>query len=79
MSGCLWRLIPNVGSNAPLLIGRQFLENSQELPSLPQAQEAPEGLVCQEVQQVQQYQLAPSHQETPRKVQCHRASEYKYK
>lgn len=49
-------------------------EYSQELPSLQRVQEAPEGLVCQEVQQVQQYQLVPSHQETPRKVQDHKDS-----
>lgn len=46
-------------------------ENSQEHPSLQQVQEAPEGLVCQVVQQVQQCQAAPFHQETPRKGQEH--------
>jgi len=35
-------------------------------------QEDPEALVFQEVQQVQQYQLAPSHQETPREEQHHK-------
>lgn len=52
-----------------LLTGRTSLEYSQELPSLQRVQVAPEGLVCQEVQQVLRYQLVPSHQATPRKVQ----------
>lgn len=54
-----------------LNIRQNSQEYSQELPSLQQVQEAPEGLVYQEVQQVQRYQIVPSHQETPEKVQCH--------
>lgn len=46
-------------------------EYSQELPSLRQVLEDLEDLVFQEVQWAQQYQVAPSHQGTPRKVQQH--------
>lgn len=54
------------------VFGRYSPEYSQELLSLQRVQEAPEGLVCQGVQQVQRYQLVPSHQEIPRKVQYHK-------
>lgn len=42
---------------------------SQKHLSLLQVQEVPEDLVFQEVQQAQRYQIAPSHQESPWKVQ----------
>lgn len=55
-------------------LDKHFQKNSQELLSLQMIQEAPEGLVYQEVQQVQQYRLVPSHQETPRVGRRHKDS-----
>lgn len=48
-----------------------WTQYSQKHLSLLLVQEAPEDLVFQEVQQAQRYQIAPSHQESPWKVQCY--------